>query len=276
MNILAACTGADSPVRKFVFKCSAHYYGCEQDDPAFFTEGMRRPHPPRHADRARHRRGRGARSPTSPSKHPDVDGHRAALRQRARPRRRHRVHPHVRRCRLVPMVLGFDPRLQFVHEDDVVHALEHAAINEVPGIYNVAADGVLALSEAIALLGKRPLPVLPPLGTGLARRRRCAGSASASPTRCSTSSASAAASTTALQGDRLPLRLHLARDRDQARRAPAPAPDPARRRARSYRYEREVEEFLRWSPHVRRERRRRRASPPSASRSGSEQRGLRP
>ena len=26
----------------------------------------------------------------------------------------------------VPMILGFDPRYQFVHEDDVVHALEHA------------------------------------------------------------------------------------------------------------------------------------------------------
>ena len=47
MNILAACSGADSPVRKVVFKSSAHYYGCEQDDPAFFDEGMRRPHPPR-------------------------------------------------------------------------------------------------------------------------------------------------------------------------------------------------------------------------------------
>ena len=27
---------------------------------------------------------------------------------------------------VVPMILGFDPRYQFVHEDDVVHALEHA------------------------------------------------------------------------------------------------------------------------------------------------------
>ena len=36
-----------------------------------------------------------------------------------------------------------------------------------PGVYNVAADGVLALSEIIDLLGKRPLPVLPPWGTGL-------------------------------------------------------------------------------------------------------------
>jgi NAD dependent epimerase/dehydratase family len=49
MNILTACAGADSPVRRLVFKSSCHYYGCEQDDPAFFTEAMTRPHPPRTA-----------------------------------------------------------------------------------------------------------------------------------------------------------------------------------------------------------------------------------
>ena len=40
MNVLAACGGQGSPVRKVVFKSSAHYYGCERDDPAFFTEAM--------------------------------------------------------------------------------------------------------------------------------------------------------------------------------------------------------------------------------------------
>ena len=43
MNVLAACSGPDSFVKKVVFKSSARYYGCEQDDPAFFTEAMRRP-----------------------------------------------------------------------------------------------------------------------------------------------------------------------------------------------------------------------------------------
>src|SRR5918996_343311 len=38
MNILAACGGADSGVRKFIFKSSTHFYGSEQDDPAFFHE----------------------------------------------------------------------------------------------------------------------------------------------------------------------------------------------------------------------------------------------
>ena len=42
LNILAACSEADSPVRKLVFKSSAHYYGAGRDDPAFFTEDMRR------------------------------------------------------------------------------------------------------------------------------------------------------------------------------------------------------------------------------------------
>src|SRR3954470_18878774 len=46
MNVLAACSGPNSPVRKIVFKSSAHHYGCERDDPAFFTEEMQRPHPP--------------------------------------------------------------------------------------------------------------------------------------------------------------------------------------------------------------------------------------
>src|SRR4051794_31340875 len=49
MNILAACSGRESPVRKVVFKSSTHFYGSEQDDPAFFDEGMGRPHPPRTA-----------------------------------------------------------------------------------------------------------------------------------------------------------------------------------------------------------------------------------
>ena len=76
---------------------------------------------------------------------------------------------------VVPMILGFDPRYQFVHEDDVVHTLEHAVKHDLPGVFNVAGDGVLALSEVAGLLGKPYLPLLPPWGTGLAPRR-CAPS----------------------------------------------------------------------------------------------------
>ena len=97
----------------------------------------------------------------------------------------------------VPTILGFDPRYQFIHEDDIVGVLAHAVLNDLEGVYNGAADGVLAFSEILGLLGKPPPPILPPWGTKLAagqlkraRRRR-------SPTRCSPSCASAAAWTTA-------------------------------------------------------------------------------
>jgi UDP-glucose 4-epimerase len=68
----------------------------------------------------------------------------------------------------IPSILGFDPRIQFIHEDDMANCLEHAVKYDLPGTFNCAADGVLVLSEVIDLLGKQNLPILPPWGTGLA------------------------------------------------------------------------------------------------------------
>jgi UDP-glucose 4-epimerase len=152
---------------------------------------------------------------------------------------------------LVPMILGFDPRYQFVHEDDVVHALEHAAFNDLPGIYNVAADGVLALSEVISLLGKRPLPVLPPWGTGLV-----AGPLRRLGFRVPDEMLNQLRFGRGLDNRRLKAtgfryqytsREAVLKLGEHLRLSPvlAGAREP-------YRYEREVEEFLRWSPHVRR------------------------
>jgi UDP-glucose 4-epimerase len=251
MNILAACTAAGSPVTKFIFKSSTHYYGSQQDDPAFFTERMRRPHPP-----------------GSMLERDIVDAEEAVVEFADR---NPEVAVTVLRCAnvlgpdvdtnftrmfaqpVVPMVLGFDPRLQFVHEDDVVHALEHAALNRIEGIFNVAADGVLALSEAISLLGKRALPVLPPVGNitllGPLRRFRLAP----------------AEELTSLMrfGRGVDNRLYKATGFDYgytsretviAHGEHLRLEPVIRGRSDSYQYEREVEEFLRWSRHVRRER----------------------
>src|SRR5439155_16721774 len=68
---------------------------------------------------------------------------------------------------LVPCVLGFDPRLQFVHETDVVRSILYVLDHDVPGVFNVAGDGQLPWSEVIRICAKRPIP-LPPFGTGLA------------------------------------------------------------------------------------------------------------
>ena len=35
----------------------------------------------------------------------------------------------------VPSILGFDPRYQFIAEDDIAGVLEHAARHELPGVY---------------------------------------------------------------------------------------------------------------------------------------------
>ena len=62
-----------------------------------------------------------------------------------------------------PTLFGFDPVIQLIHETDVVNALAHVAIFNVPGIYNVAAAGAMPLFKLTGLAGKLSVPVLHPL-----------------------------------------------------------------------------------------------------------------
>lgn len=52
-------------------------------------------------------------------------------------------------------VKGYEPPLQFVHEEDVASALHHALEADLDGPYNVAADGWLSMTEIEELTGKR-------------------------------------------------------------------------------------------------------------------------
>lgn len=63
----------------------------------------------------------------------------------------------------VPTVLGWDPLLQLVHEEDCLHAFETALLDGRPGVYNVVGRGVVPLSRLLRAAGKRPLPVPAPL-----------------------------------------------------------------------------------------------------------------
>lgn len=56
-------------------------------------------------------------------------------------------------------LLGFDPMLQIIHEADVVEALAHATLTDAPGVFNVASDPAMPLSQVMALAGKQQLPV---------------------------------------------------------------------------------------------------------------------
>jgi UDP-glucose 4-epimerase len=250
MNILTACAGSDSPVRKLVVRSSTRYYGVHQDDPAFFTEEMRRPHPPTSLldkdvceveDALRGFRERNLEKTVTVLRFateigPDV---RSAWQR-------------YLSATVIPTIAGFDPRVQFIHEDDMAHCLEHAVRFDLDGIFNCAADGVLSLGEAAGLLGKRTAPILPPIGTAAAmmllqrsgvpvhpdlerqirfgkavdnRRYKATGFKFTHTTRETL----------------LALRHHL-------NLAPL-APDRA---SGAYRYEAAVEEFLRFSPNVRR------------------------
>jgi UDP-glucose 4-epimerase len=249
MNVLAAAGGPSSPVRKLVFKSSARYYGAEQDDPAFFTEAMRRPHTP---GTPIERDICEAEANVSDFRHKNPDTTVTVLRFA------NALGPDLKtswqsylNLPVIPTILGFDPRVQFIHEDDMANCLEHAVKYDLDGTFNCAGDGVLVLSEVADLLGKTMVPVLPPWGTGLATQGlRRAG--------------------VPIQSEMLPsLRFGRALDnrrykatgfvyqhttretvlrlREQQRL------EPILRGAvgTSYRYESAVEEFLRFSPSVR-------------------------
>lgn len=60
----------------------------------------------------------------------------------------------------VPMVMGFDPMFQIIHESDVVDAIITSMFNnEAEGIFNIAGKKIRPLSEVIKKLGKVPVPI---------------------------------------------------------------------------------------------------------------------
>jgi UDP-glucose 4-epimerase len=249
MNVLAACGGPSSPVRKLVFKSSARYYGAEQDDPAFFTEDMRRPHPPR-----------------TPIERDIVEAEVNVADFRAKNpdttvtvlRFANALGPDLRTSwqtylglPVVPTILGFDPRLQFIHEDDMANCLEHAVRYDLDGTFNCAADGVLVLSEVLGLLGKTMAPVLPPWGTGLAVQALRRAGAPIYPEMLPQLRFGRALDNRRYKATGFrytaTTRETVLRLREQQRLAPILAGNGAG----SYRYESAVEEFLRFSPSVR-------------------------
>ena len=62
----------------------------------------------------------------------------------------------------VPTVMGFDPMMQFIHEDDLCAAIE-TTLEGVRGVYNVVGSGEVPVSVAIEQVGARAWPVPEPL-----------------------------------------------------------------------------------------------------------------
>ncbi|HEU5454152.1 MAG TPA: NAD-dependent epimerase/dehydratase family protein, partial [Nocardioides sp.] len=152
MQLLAACQKAPG-LRHLVVKSTTTVYGASSRDPAMFTEDMqpRRAHQSGYSKDAAEVEGyvRGFAR-----RRPDV---RVAMLRAANV-----LGPIVQspitsyfRLPVIPTVLGFDPRMQFLHAEDLIDVLRHTAMSDVSGTFNVAGDGVLMLSQAIRRL-QRP------------------------------------------------------------------------------------------------------------------------
>jgi UDP-glucose 4-epimerase len=67
-------------------------------------------------------------------------------------------------------VLGFDPMVQLIHEEDVSRALVLALRPGLRGVYNVTGPGEVPLSAVLRELGRHPIAVPHPLVRPLIRR----------------------------------------------------------------------------------------------------------
>jgi UDP-glucose 4-epimerase len=63
------------------------------------------------------------------------------------------------RSDLCPVLMGYDPLLQFIHETDLSQAIELCLENHLVGVYNVSGEGVVAYRKAIELAGSRAVPI---------------------------------------------------------------------------------------------------------------------
>jgi UDP-glucose 4-epimerase len=162
MQLLAACQKAPS-LRQLVVKSTTTVYGASNRDPAMFSEDME----PRRVPRAGYAKDVA-----------EVEGYVRGFARR-RPdvrvtvlRCANVIGPHVTspitsyfRLPVIPTVLGYDARLQFLHEHDLLDVLAHAVNSEVTGTFNIAGDGILMLSQALRRL-QRPAVPMPGFAVG--------------------------------------------------------------------------------------------------------------
>lgn len=159
MQLLAACQRSPT-MRKLVVRSSAAVYGSSARDPAVFTED----------DEA-------VAVPSSgfAKDAVEVEGYVRGLARRRSDllvsvlRFANFLGPNVDsplsryfHMPVVATVLGFDPRLQFIHEDDGVETLRRMAVEDHPGTFNAAGDGVLLLSQAVRQAGRPMMPMPAP------------------------------------------------------------------------------------------------------------------
>ena len=165
MNLFAAAGAAGSTVRDVVVKSSTLVYGAGQKDPVWFGEETPRVTPPSsRVERSLLEVEGYVRDFAEDNPHVTV-----SLLRFSNVLGTDISTPISRALELpaVPAIFGFDPRFQFVEEDDVIRSILFVLEHHLPGVYNVAGDGQLPWSEVASIVGKQ-LFYLPPYGTELA------------------------------------------------------------------------------------------------------------
>ena len=155
MHVLNACAGVEP--RRFIMVSTTLVYGAHPKNPNFLTEES------------------------------ELRGHRDSrfvndkLRAERQVQRFAQEHPDVEVCILrfapilgptvsnmytrffrrpvAPVMMGHDPLLQFVHEQDAAFALQKAVESHATGAFNIVGKGVLPYTTVLALLGRVPVPM---------------------------------------------------------------------------------------------------------------------
>ena len=162
MQLFAACQKAPS-VRRVVLKSTSEVYGSHPHDPVVHTEDGSSRRPPREGfardsvDIEGYARGLGRRRP-------DIAVTILRLANMIGPAMDTALSRYLSGP-VVPTVLGHDARLQLLHEQDALGALERATMAATPGTFNIGARGIVMMSQAIRRAGRLSLPV-PTFGVG--------------------------------------------------------------------------------------------------------------
>ena len=155
MHVLNACAGVEP--RRLVMVSTTLVYGAHPKNPNFLTEDA------------------------------ELRGHRDSrfvndkLRAERQVQRFAQEHPDVEVCILrfapilgptvsnmytrffsrpvAPVMMGHDPLMQFVHEQDAAYALARAVDSHATGAFNIVGKGVLPYTTVLALLGRVPVPM---------------------------------------------------------------------------------------------------------------------
>lgn len=155
MHVLNAC--AEARVRKFVLASTTLVYGANALNPNFLTETHELKGHPRSRfinDKV------GAEKQVRRFRQENGDAMVTVL--RVAPTLGPTVQNFVTRFfsrPVAPVMMGYDPLMQFVHEQDVVDAFKLAIDDDFPGDFNIVGEGVLPYSTVLALMGKLPLPM---------------------------------------------------------------------------------------------------------------------